>query len=1012
MKPSSMFRRESSLKAFRRWLSTCSQPLLIVGPPFCGKTYFLKQASFCRFQSQPLKLFFACFYSFNRFLLHDAFVFQIQSSSDCVATHFCLVESADSTESATLLRSLADQLCKRFPNLVLPKLSTVTLLADHDHALHQYLTLPLASLPSPSKPLFILIDNILPHIYDLILAINRCLPSWMRLVVTSRPLAPSDQYKFERFHDLVLSECIDELDRFIEVRLPQCLHCEVLDACEGSWFFVDQLARAVDAGIVVPDRVPCSIKDLMDDICLALPQRLPIYLLLIKASRHPPPLDFLLAVSQLINRESVFVIERELEAVKVILRSTDPVILDGCWAEVNGDLSPYHTAWAEFYKTKRRKTPQDIVELAYHLAHSTVPPLSSIRTLSSVGAGDLILKCSVIDIPTSILLSKAGAIIQDLSMNDDFVYLCCTGDVKTVMKTIDLQNDVELSLGLLAASSRGHTQICEAILQYKPQVANNVCNGQWNALRSAACNNHLEVLDLLLTRGEEVNVDEEGCGRRTALRGAAWAGHRDVVSRLLKASASVDRKDSEDRTALMAAAFMDHWEIVDLLLDHGAKISETDSAGATALHLALSNGSKTEAHDKTVHTLMRRGSDLTVTDAHGRVCLHLAAYYGDRNLTSLVGATCIDIQDSLGRTPLMLAASQGQVEAVNQLVKNGAYIDCIDSDGRTAFQLAAIHGHLQVVDMLLAIGADEAHKDNDGAVALHYAVAHGDVALCRALATSATVNATDRAGNHPLINACQSDNEEVVRELLNLGANVDQLSLSGQSALRVAALTGNAKIVRVLAEHITDWEQHDMDGTPLVHTLLINRQTAMAELLLTLGAFISAKDTHGRTCAHVVCAINDMCGARMLRRLAASFEAVDAGGRTPLLTTVWNGHMEMASYLLETVGVNPNSVDEQGASALSVAAQQGNRDLVVLLLRMGAEPSLKDLAGRTALDVATIYGHDTIKVVLQSASGSADSSGFGSVPNSPIAFRSLARKSLRITQTPTATSPQHNKRKL
>uniref|UniRef100_A0A0K0DCA8 ANK_REP_REGION domain-containing protein n=1 Tax=Angiostrongylus cantonensis TaxID=6313 RepID=A0A0K0DCA8_ANGCA len=186
----------------------------------------------------------------------------------------------------------------------------------------------------------------------------------------------------------------------------------------------------------------------------------------------------------------------------------------------------------------------------------------------------------------------------------------------------------------------------------------------------------------------------------------------------------------------MAAAFMDHWEIVDLLLDHGAKISETDSAGATALHLALSNGSKTEAHDKTVHTLMRRGSDLTVTDAHGRVCLHLAAYYGDRNLTSLVGATCIDIQDSLGRTPLMLAASQGQVEAVNQLVKNGN-----------------LKRSLEGIDRIL--------QDNDGAVALHYAVAHGDVALCRALATSATVNATDRAGNHPLINACQSDNEEV-----------------------------------------------------------------------------------------------------------------------------------------------------------------------------------------------------------------------------------------------------------
>ncbi|KHJ83549.1 ankyrin repeat protein [Oesophagostomum dentatum] len=160
----------------------------------------------------------------------------------------------------------------------------------------------------------------------------------------------------------------------------------------------------------------------------------------------------------------------------------------------------------------------------------------------------------------------------------------------------------------------------------------------------------------------------------------------------------------------MAAAFMDHWEIVDLLLDHGAKISETDSAGATALHLAMSNGSKTEAHDKTVQTLLKRGSDVTMADAHGRLCIHLAAYYGDKNLSSLVGSTCIDVQDSLGRTPLMLAASQGQLEAVDLLIKNGAYIDCIDSDGRTAFQLAAIHGHLPVVDMLLALGADEAHK--------------------------------------------------------------------------------------------------------------------------------------------------------------------------------------------------------------------------------------------------------------------------------------------------------------
>ncbi|KAK6047253.1 hypothetical protein COOONC_15240 [Cooperia oncophora] len=222
----------------------------------------------------------------------------------------------------------------------------------------------------------------------------------MRLAVTSRPLAPSDQYKFERFHDLVLSEC-----EFIYL-----LHT----TDKSSWFFIDQLARAIDAGFVPPDRVPCSVKDLMDDVCLALPQRLPIYLL---ASRQPPPLTFFYAVAQLIIRESVQMIEREIDAISIVLQCTDPLIVCGSWVEIDGDLAPYHTAWAEFYKTKRRKTPQDVVELAYHLSHSTVPPMDSIRTLASVGAGDLVLKCSVIDIPTSVLLSKAGALLQDLSFN-------------------------------------------------------------------------------------------------------------------------------------------------------------------------------------------------------------------------------------------------------------------------------------------------------------------------------------------------------------------------------------------------------------------------------------------------------------------------------------------------------------------------------------------------------------------------------------------------------------------
>ncbi|CAI4230593.1 unnamed protein product [Auanema sp. JU1783] len=972
------FRRVASLKAVNHWLFNCSQHLLIIAPPHCGKTVLCKQ---------------------------------LQNEAECVAAHYCQRELAQSTESATLVRSIAMQLVKRFPNLVMPNLSTVTLLSDYAAGLQQYLTLPLASLPQPSKPMFILVDDIQVHSYAIILELLNCLPTWLRLVVTSRPILPGEQFRFKEFHQLLIGDNADELHRFIEVRLPSCNSEDVLDACQGSWSYVDQLGRAVDRNLIAADHIPSTSKDLMDDITNALPVRLPVYIMLIKTSRLPPTNELLLAVSQLVINDSLVIIEREINEISMIFESREPIRLSGTWQEYPDDpLAVYHGAWAELYKTKLRKKPQDIIELAYHLAHSHIPPLEAIRTLISVGADDIILKCSVIDIPTSMLLMKAGTTILDLSTKDDFVFLCSSDDLEKVQKIIMETPDAELASGLLAASSRGHIRIVETILKCCPKIINCISSyGQWNALRSAACNNHLDILNLLLSEG--INVNECGFGGRTALRAAAWAGHVEIVDRLLSTGANVHSRDSEQRTALMAAAFMDHTKVLDCLFKYGAQVNDTDSAGATALHLVLSNGSNSEDHQKTVDVLLTHGSDVNKADAHGRTCLHLAGFHGDDNLEKILKLTTnIDSADSLGRTAFMLAASQGKDTAVSTLFQNGADMDFIDSHGRTALQLAAAGGHLNVVDLLLSLGADEAHKDNDGAVALHYAVQQEDTALCRALATSCTISEIDRLGQHPLICAVQHNNEKVLNELLQLGAPVNKHTVDGQTALRVACLNGNVRIVQALSSWVTDWEQKDLDGTPLSHSLLINGQTSMAELLFSLGAQHSATDAHQRACAHVACSINDLAAVRMLRRLGASFEVEDSGGRTPLMTAVWAGHSAVVAYLLDSLTVNPNCIDEQGASPLSIAAQLGYRDMVILLLRFGAEPSLRDHMGRTALDVAKISGHEHIISILKTASGSADSSGFGSMPNSPLDTKSLGRKSFRRSQKISLTSPRRSRR--
>lgn len=175
------------------------------------------------------------------------------------------------------------------------------------------------------------------------------------------------------------------------------------------------------------------------------------------------------------------------------------------------------------------------------------------------------------------------------------------------------------------------------------------------------------------------------------------------MARLLDAGAAIDARDTEGRTALMAAAFMDHDDVVRLLLDRGADLRATDSARATALHLALANGSKSEKHASTVNLLLCEDL-LHLQDAHGRLCVHLAAFHGDLSLAMILQAVdCVDVADSMGRTPLMLAASQGRLEAVDALVAGGADIDAIDHHGRTALQLAAAGGHLTVVSFAATV---------------------------------------------------------------------------------------------------------------------------------------------------------------------------------------------------------------------------------------------------------------------------------------------------------------------
>jgi ankyrin repeat protein len=73
------------------------------------------------------------------------------------------------------------------------------------------------------------------------------------------------------------------------------------------------------------------------------------------------------------------------------------------------------------------------------------------------------------------------------------------------------------------------------------------------------------VVEVLLATGK-VAIDVQDKYGRTALIGAAWAGHKEVVEVLLATGkVAIDIQDKDGQTALMMAAWRGHKDVVEML---------------------------------------------------------------------------------------------------------------------------------------------------------------------------------------------------------------------------------------------------------------------------------------------------------------------------------------------------------------------------------------------------------------------------------------------------------------
>ena len=179
---------------------------------------------------------------------------------------------------------------------------------------------------------------------------------------------------------------------------------------------------------------------------------------------------------------------------------------------------------------------------------------------------------------------------------------------------------------------------------------------------------------------------------------------------------------------------------------------------------------------------------------------------------------------------LRLAAAKGDLDAIQDLLKEGVSADAADGGGVTALMKAAAHGNPVIIRELLAAGAQVNAKDARGDSVLIYAVN----------------DTLERSGEPGL------DREEAVRELVEQGADVHATGNRGMSVLMKASAFGNVDLVRQIVKAGADLEAKDVNGmTALMwaanQPVSVHDTEATVEFLIEAGADVRAKSNSGYT---------------------------------------------------------------------------------------------------------------------------------------------------------------------
>ncbi len=241
----------------------------------------------------------------------------------------------------------------------------------------------------------------------------------------------------------------------------------------------------------------------------------------------------------------------------------------------------------------------------------------------------------------------------------------------------------------------------------------------------------------------------------------------------------------------------------------------------------------------------------------------------------------------------------------------------------------------------------------------HTRIAAAVLAVC-AMAVHA-----ESTANQEFISALELGDLDGAARLVAWGVNVDAQRADGKTLLILAAKASDVVLVRDLIAAGADVHTTTRNGGTALMFASIRGDVETQKALIDAGADVNAVGGFDWTALLVASVKGHVPAVRQLLVSGADPNLRDIYGWTPLMRAVYEGREKVVQALLEQPDVDLNAKNDQGATALHLAAVKGNEALTRLLLFAGANPLMGDRKGRTPENLAGAAGHENVARLLK-----------------------------------------------